>query len=160
MSIRDRFIYKTAVGFSLGILIVIVIETIACFAYTGNAGSYFSEFQGAAGGRPFVKLMLELLTGGLLGVVGNGGAVVYEIEEWSILKSTTIHFCVTMCVYMAVGKANGWLTWRPSVVNAIQIILMVLIYFLIWLVQYLIYKREVAELNREIKDFKMRKAID
>lgn len=157
MSIQDRFKYKTAIGFSLGVIIVIVIEMICSVVNTGDMSSYFNEFQSADVGRPFIKLMLELLTGGLLGAAGNGGAVVYEIEEWSILRCTLTHFFPTMCIYSVVALFNGWLTPYHSIYNVIQVLMMVVAYFIIWMTQYLIYKKEVAGLNEDIESYKMKR---
>ena len=158
MNLKQRFIYKASIGFSLGILIVIVIEALIGYFSTGDINTYAQEMQGVSGGRPFWALMAELLTGGLLGAVGNGGAVVYEIEEWGILKATTIHLGATMLTYILVGLFNGWLTPEINLVNIIQVSVQIAVYIIIWSIEYALYKREIANLNQDIKSFKMRKS--
>ncbi|MCR5702696.1 MAG: DUF3021 domain-containing protein [Lachnospiraceae bacterium] len=154
MSIKDRFVYKAAIGFSLGVLVTIIINILVDSIMLGNAGAYIDEFASNDVGRTVPRLLLELLTGGLLGLVGNGGSVVYEIEAWGILKPTTIHFGVTMLVYVFVGLFNGWLTPYHSIQNIIQFLAMLFAYIMIWLLQYLVFRREVRQINRDIKLFK------
>ena len=131
MNLKQRFIYKSAIGFSLGVFITIIINIIVGFIFHGSLNE--NPYTEIRNNMDFTKIMLELLTGGILGCVGNGGSVVYEIESWSIIKATFTHFVVTMAVYVIVGLYNGWLLPRHSMVNVIQIVMMVFAYFMIWL---------------------------
>ena len=103
-----------------------------------------------------MQLMLELLTGGLLGLIGNGGSVVYEIESWGILKSTIVHFLFTMTTFFVIGLFNGWLIPGINLTNIVMISAMILAYFIIWLVQYLVYKKEIDDINKGVKLLKSR----
>ncbi len=152
MNLKQRFIYKSAVGFSLGVFITIIINVIVGFIFHGSLND--NPYTEIRNNMDFIKIMLELLTGGILGCVGNGGSVVYEIESWSIIKATFTHFVVTMTVYAIVGLYNGWLLPRHSMVNVIQIVMMVFAYFMIWLSQYLIYKKSINDINEDMKYFK------
>ncbi len=152
MNLKQRFIYKSAIGFSLGVFITIIINIIVGFIFHGSLNE--NPYTEIRNNMDFTKIMLELLTGGILGCVGNGGSVVYEIESWSIIKATFTHFVVTMAVYVIVGLYNGWLLPRHSMVNVIQIVMMVFAYFMIWLSQYLIYKKSINDINEDMKYFK------
>ncbi|MBR6222681.1 MAG: DUF3021 domain-containing protein [Lachnospiraceae bacterium] len=156
MNLKNKFILKASIGFSLGMLISVVINIIATAVTTGSGDFILSNPAAAYDGRSIKLILIELLTAGLLGMVGNGGAIVYEIESWSIVKSTSTHFVFTMITYIIVGRINGWLTPGLSMVNLIQIVSMIVAYILICLFQYLVYKREVAELNDSIKKLKGR----
>ena len=48
MSIKQRFIYKASIGFSLGVLIVILVEIIICFIETGDVSAYANEVRASA----------------------------------------------------------------------------------------------------------------
>ena len=152
MDLKQRFIYKSAVGFSLGVFLTIFINVIVNFLLSGSLqDNPYSEIRNS---MDFIKIMLELLTGGMLGCVGNGGSVVYEIENWSIFRATATHFIVTMTVYVIVGLYNGWLLPKHSMVNVVQIGMMVFVYVLIWLSQYLVYKKSINDINEGMKYFK------
>ncbi len=156
MNLKNKFILKASIGFSLGMLISVVINIIVTMVQNGS-GDFLINNPGAAyAGRSLGNILVELLTAGLLGMVGNGGSVVYEIESWSIVKATSTHFIFTMLVYVLVGRINGWLTPGPSIANLIQISSMFIAYVIIWLSQYLVFKKEVAALNDGIKKLKNR----
>ena len=152
MNLKQRFIYKSAIGFSLGVFITIIINIIVGFIFHGSLNE--NPYTEIRNNMDFTKIMLELLTGGILGCIGNGSSVIYEIESWSIIKATFTHFVVTMAVYVIVGLYNGWLLPRHSMVNVIQIVMMVFAYFMIWLSQYLIYKKSINDINEDMKYFK------
>ena len=151
MNLKNRFLFKAAIGFSLGVLVTIMINIICGALENGNAVTYLDDLSSIRYGRSHIRVMLELLTGGLLGLIGNGGAVVYEIESWGILKATTVHFVMTMLAFFIIGVFNGWLTPRLSLVNVIMTCIMIFVYLAIWLIQYFVYKREIDIINSDIK---------
>lgn len=159
LSFKHRFILKASVGFSLGILVTILINIIMSYIYTGNGESFVQEVVNAGGGRSLRRFCAELLSGGLLGLIGNGGSMVYEIESWSLLKTTTVHFGATIVTYIAVGLYNGWLTLGPSRANSIQIGIYITAYVVIWLVQGLTYKKEIEDINYGISVLKSRENL-
>ncbi len=156
MNIKQRFIYKASIGFSLGVLVTIIINIISAYVQNGDMMYYLYDFKDVRSGRTFMQLMLELLTGGLLGLIGNGGSVVYEIESWGILKSTIVHFLFTMTTFFVIGLFNGWLIPGINLTNIVMISAMILAYFIIWLVQYLVYKKEIDDINKGVKLLKSR----
>ncbi|MBO4338209.1 MAG: DUF3021 domain-containing protein [Lachnospiraceae bacterium] len=144
MNLKQRFIFKASVGFSLAVFISIAIEVVICLLNKDNAAAI------AATPDLYGRIFMELLTAGILGVVGNGLSVVYEIENLGVLKPTAIHFFPTMLTYFIVGWYNGWLSPDNKAASIIQIVLMLVIYAVIWVSNYVIYGRQVAELNNDI----------
>lgn len=91
---------------------------------------------------------------GLVGIIGMtfaGAALVYEIEKWSYLKQGLVHFLITAAVWMPIA----WLCWSPvrGIGLAFTIIGWTLTYAVNWLVQYLLARRRIRELNRSISAF-------
>ena len=152
MSLKQKLIYKSSIGFSLGVFITIMINIIIEVIFYNS--HYANPYLEIRSDMNYTKILLELLTGGILGCVGYGGAVGYEIEQWSIIRATATHFVVTMTVYVIVGLFNGWLLPMHSIVNVIQIGMMIFAYFMIWLFQYLIYKKSVKDLNKGVEHLK------
>ena len=86
-----------------------------------------------------------------------GSSAFYDIEEWSILRATVTHFAVVFASFNIIALSLGWFTFGSVdywIIHAVMIVL----YFLIWLVQYLIYKHKVKELNRELEKWKSRQS--
>jgi len=91
---------------------------------------------------------------GLVGIIGMtfaGAALVFEIERWSYLKQGLVHFLITAAVWMPIA----WLCWSPvqGIGLAITIVGWILTYAVNWLVQYLLARYHVRELNRSISAF-------
>ena len=75
-------------------------------------------------------------------------ALVLQIERWSYLRQGVVHFLITAAVWAPVSllcwsAASGWGLW-------IQLGSWAFTYAVIWLVQYLICRRRVAETNARI----------
>lgn len=98
-------------------------------------------------------LIVYLVTSGIYGMISMGSSVVYDIEEWSIAKATTVHFIVTLVGFYALGMIEGWLTFGDAVF-CIMSVAFVVVYFVIWMIQYLAFKRQVNEMNALLEKFK------
>ena len=91
---------------------------------------------------------------GLVGVIGMtfaGAALVFEIERWSYLKQGAVHFLITAAVWMPIAR----LCWSPvrGIGLAFTIAGWTLTYTVNWLVQYLLARWRIRELNRRINAF-------
>ena len=96
-------------------------------------------------GSPCAALLLQTLFSGLLGAVGMGGVVFYEMEHWSLLRIMVTHFAVIAAVNVPVSLFMGWTSSPASVL--ITLAIMALCYLLIFLIMYVRYRIEVRKLN-------------
>ena len=135
-----------AVGLILGIFIG------AGFWYLG-AGEAL-----AASSQPN-DLTLHLLLSGVLGMVANGSSVLYEIETWSIARATITHFIIAMGIFYAVAFTLRWFAPTDPVCWIMSVVL-IIVYFIIWMIQYLIYKHRVNRMNEELKKWKSMRRDD
>lgn len=87
------------------------------------------------------------------GVIGMGGAVVYEIERWSLLKATVVHYLSVMLFFLFMGWCLGW---SGGLLYQIMPAIMTAVYFLIWIAYYIAWKIEIRQINKELKDFRRR----
>lgn len=98
-------------------------------------------------------LMLNILLSAVFGALSMGSSAVYDIEEWSILRATVTHFVIVFASFNIIALPLGWFSFG-SIEYWIIHAVMIVVYFLIWLIQYLIYKHKVKELNRELEKWK------
>ncbi len=91
----------------------------------------------------------HILLGGIYGAAAMASSVVYDIEKWSIARVTVTHFLFAFALYFLVNITMGWFRLDDPVFW-IVIAVMVIVYVLIWLFQYLSYKRRIREMNREL----------
>ena len=145
MSIKDRFIVKASVGFALGVIIDIAIAVIYLLT-----DSHYMMDTGMYDKAELLRFLLSIVLSGVLGFVGNGGAVIYEIESWSILKCTVVHFILAMSTFFIVGSFNRWITPGLNRFNVTLTGIVVFVYVIIWMVNYLTYKKEIRQINHGI----------
>ncbi|MBR1673717.1 MAG: DUF3021 domain-containing protein [Eubacterium sp.] len=155
MSTKKRFIYKASIGFSLAVIIGIAI-TVLSVSFGGEKDFLQDSVLSGRIKNDMTVLVIELLLVGLIGVVGMGGSVVYELESWSLLKATVVHFLCTIGVYILVGITLGWLSPKMGIWNYIQILAYMVAYALIWMIQSMIYKKEIRDINRGVELLKRR----
>ena len=95
-------------------------------------------------------LVLQIAVSALYGMFPMGSSVVYSIESWSITKATVTHFVIAFGTFFVIGVPMGWVTlWDAS--SIIMVITMVVAYFIIWFIQYSIFKRKIRKLNKELE---------
>lgn len=139
-----RFINKSAIGFSVSILIWIFMFSINTILSNGG------EFPENATIDAW-EVVRELLLSGLIGVVGMGGSVIYEFESWGVLKTTVTHFVLSFSAFTVIAKVLGWFTPEATLEMVIIYVVMVIGYVIVWLVQYTLYKKEIRDINESLK---------
>ena len=93
----------------------------------------------------------DILMGGIPGAIAMGTAVIYDIEEWSLLRATVTHFLIVMVVTLL---ASFVLKWFEPWSTAFWIMLAVVAvgYFIVWLIIYRCYKKQIRKLNELLKE--------
>ena len=133
MDIKTKFLVRSLIGFSLGMLVG-AFTLLICVddAFMVN--------------RPLV--VAHIVCSGIMGLVGNGGAIVYDLESWGIIKATFIHFSVTFMTMIAISEILGWF---PHEILVFVFLGFTAVYVIIWLIEYAIGKKQVKELNRDLE---------
>ncbi len=152
--ISKKVIMKFIVGFGLGIVGGIIITIIFSLLLNGGKISLISsEFVATIGNKPLAYI-IEFILMGMLGLVGYGGSTVYEVEKWSIMKATFIHFFSTFIVFFAVSSTLGWISTEDITGTIIVIACTVVAYIVIWLVQYIRFRIQVRDINSGLEKMK------
>lgn len=155
MNLKEQFIVRSSIGFALGVLIGTVIAALTGTSEAGDGRLYLctSEFVDFIGSELWAFLIQAVLCG-IQGVVGMGGAVVYAIEEWSTLKATVTHFLAVMVTFYLIALFSRWISFAEPISLAVPLLFMVPPYVLIWLINYLAYKRQVNQMNQGLNKMK------
>ena len=133
MDIKTKFIIRALLGFSLGV----IIGAIMFVLYASDTAPLNKSY-----------LLLQLFGSGFLGVVANGGAIVYEFEDWALGRATFTHYIITFITMFAVSEMLGWF---PHKILLIVIIAFSVVYLIIWLIEYAVWKNEVRRINRDLE---------
>ena len=105
--------------------------------------------------QPLQGAFAHIVIGGIYGAVAMGSSVVYGIEKWSIARATATHFLLVFALYFLLVISMGWFRLSDPVFW-IVVGTMVAVYILIWLLQYLSYRRQIREMNDELIKWKSR----
>ena len=92
-------------------------------------------------------------------MVANGSSAIYGIDEWSIARATITHFVITMGTFYTVAFTLGWF-YPSDPVCWIMTVVCIVGYFMIWLVQYQIFKGKVKKMNEELRKWRAMRHLD
>ncbi len=96
-------------------------------------------------------LLVQLLGSGLLGLVNMGGTIVYDLEEWGLTQATFTHYILALIAFFTASELLGWF---PHNVMLIVFAVFTVVYFIIWLCNYINWKVQVGQMNKELTAFK------
>ena len=142
MNIKNKAIFLSMLGFSMGLM-------IGAAMYVGFAPDEHLLNRGA--------LMAQLIGSGIYGMIAMGGSVVYEIESWSLLRATVTHYVTTFASFFVV---NFLLKWFDGITVLIAFLLFTVAYFIIWIIMYTSWRREIRRINQELSEMIMKDKMD
>ena len=96
---------------------------------------------------------MQFIGSALNGIICMGSTIVYDIDNLGLSKVTLLHYVITLVSFLSFNFLLGWF----SEFNIILILAVFTVaYFIIWLVNYLIYKREIRRMNKDLEDIKQK----
>lgn len=142
---------RSLLGAVLGVFIsqALGIFISACI----NDGAYYAvvpeltEMLGNEVLAVFVQTVCSLIYGAVFG----GASVIWEKDNWSILKQTVIHFVIVSAVTFPVAYITGWM--EHSVLGVlVYYVIFATTYAFIWFSQYMAMRKRIKELNSKVKE--------
>lgn len=145
---KKTIIKRALIGFAIGFIGGVIITPIIMAIVMGDGKLYmctldFEEFIGS----PILSFIIHSLVCGLYGAVGFASSAIYEIERWSILKATTVHFILILfCFYSATFFLR---IISPTNIKGliISLIISIVFYVVVWIIIYMSYKSDVEVIN-------------
>ena len=152
MDLKRKFIKKFIIGFIIGIPICPLIT----YAFSSMSGHpYFCDpILIKMFGSTIIAFLIQSLISSTYSGLCMGGSIVYEIEEWGILKTTATHFVLTFILFDITGLLLHWWSFHDIITNIIVFLMFLIPYSMIWLIQYIIYKIELKKINKDIQEFR------
>lgn len=147
---KKEAIYRGLLGFLLGVFIgytiTIIISLIFAKGYYSPAVPDLVEQCESE----ISAVILQFILSGALGSAFAVGSMVWENENWSILKQSTIHFAILSLTMLPIAYFLHWMEHTfMGVVSYFGIF--IAIYVVIWVVQYNVWKYRVKQINDIIK---------
>lgn len=130
-----RILFGFGIGIAIGQFFVMVNLLIA------SAGVY---------SIPTDKFIIQFFITGVIGAMFAGTSVIFDIEKWSLLKQTIVHFIFTCVVMFCCYAIAGWIKFSLGFI-LIWLGVFVIIYCIFWITFYMIYRAKVKKINESIE---------
>lgn len=142
---------RSALGAVIGALVsqLIAIMISLCIA----DGNYYAVVPMLVDtmGSEISAVILQTVCSLFYGAVYGGVSVIWELDHWSILKQTVVHFLVVSVTTLPIAYVTQWM--HHSVIGVIiYFAIFAVIYAFIWIGQYMAVKKRINEVNEKVKE--------
>lgn len=148
---KKKIIQRSLIGAPLGVAISYFI-TILISVTIGDGNFYpvVPQLITDCGGE-LNAVIIQALCSLVYGAVFAGSTVIWEKENWSILRMTVTHLIVISVSTLPIAYVMRWI---PHNVIGFIIYCAVFfgIYFIIWITQYAFIKRQLNQLNKVVEN--------
>lgn len=142
---------RAVLGAPLGITIGYVITIMISLGIgDGRYYAYVPQLAESLGGGELSAVIVQAALCAILGAVSAGSSVIWEMENWSLLKQSLIFFVLLSAVMMPVAYFAQWMEHSLSGFLGYFAIFTVIFIF-VWLIRYFFWKSKVKALNNDMK---------
>ena len=146
---KKKIVLRSILGFPIGIAIGYFITI---FISLGFANGYYSPCVPelvTVMGNEINAVLLQALLCGLLGAGFAASSVIWEIENWSIMKQTGIYFIIISVIMLPIAYFSYWM--EHSIGGFLRYFgIFVLIFAFIWIIQFVIGTHNVKKMNENL----------
>lgn len=137
------------IGFLIGMVVGNVIAILTGNSATGGVTFASPQLLNMASGNGVVAMLLQSLFSGLYGAACFAGMSFYEIERMPLAAATALHCALIVLLFIPIALLLGWVSDIGTllIISGMQLVG----FFIIWLVMYFGYKKQIRELN-EMQD--------
>lgn len=146
---KRKVFLRVMLGFPLGIaigyLITIFISLVWANGYYSPCVPELADIMGSE----INAVLFQALLCGLLGSGFAGSSVIWEMEDWGLVKQSGIYFLIVSVIMMPIAYVLYWM--EHSLVGVLSYFgIFFLIFAVIWIVQYIIARHNVNKLNETL----------
>lgn len=132
-------------GLAIGYVITIVISLIWAEGYYSPCVPELTDMMG----NEINAVMAQAFLCGVLGMGFAASSVIWDIEKWGIVKQTGIYFLIVSLLMMPIAYVTYWMEHSlRGIVSYFGIF--VLIFAVVWLIQYLRARHNVRNMNASL----------
>lgn len=135
----------------LGIPIGVFISTTISIIYSLAFGEIMAIPYGMESSNSLTVYIAQYFVSIIIGFVFSASSVIFQIDEWSLLKQTVVHFFITTLVFFPCSIKVGWIDVNPMSI-LIYIGVFIFIYLLAWISIYFTWKSKIKKLNNKLEE--------
>ena len=142
---------RAIVGFIYGVFIgqtILIIESL--FMRDGNFYAVSTSLLELAGTKIAAVIIQYFLTG-IIGTTFAATTVIFEMDNWSLLRQTILHFIIVSIVMYIAGFLCGWFP-HTVVSTLIWFGVFVVVYVIFWICFSMYYKNKVKKINSHLQN--------
>lgn len=146
---KKKIINRIFVGLLGGIVICYLI-TIGISISLGDGNFYpcvpslIKRF-----GNEITAVIVQTILSALLGAGCAGSSLIWEKDDWSLLKQTIVYFAIITVLMMTVAYVCEWMEHSVKGVLCYFSIFFA-IFVIVWVIQFAIWKRRISKINSKI----------
>ncbi|MDD6225496.1 MAG: DUF3021 domain-containing protein [bacterium] len=140
-----RCLLGAPVGFAVSMIITVIISLVI------GDGNYYPIVPQMAEnfGSEINAVVVQMILSFLYGASWAGASLIWQKEEWSLLRQTFTHLIVCSVFTFPVAYVCYWMPHNLTGVLSYFGIFFV-IYFSIWISQYISIKSKIKKMNKKI----------
>lgn len=147
---KKKLIMRCLVGAPLGLALSTIITILISF--TVGDGQYYAVVPELITdfGTQLNAVSAQTVCSLIYGAAWAGASLIWEKEDWSLLRQTITHFIVASFATFPIAYILRWM--KPSAFGIIGYFsIFILIYLIIWILQYLAIKKNIQQLNVQVQ---------
>ncbi len=152
---KKKVISRCLIGAPIGLFVchlILILISVFINLFTLRKGEFFSAPPSLITlcGNELNAVVIQTICSLIYGAAFAGASVIWEVENWSLLKQTILHFLV---ITISLFPIAYFMYWMPHSFLGIvgYIAIFFLIYFSIWIAQYFAMKKRIQAFNDKVK---------
>ncbi len=134
-----KIIKRAGLGFILGMALGNLIAA-------AGSNQIVSDTMIQRFGSPASALLVQTLLSGLIGAIAMAGTVLYELDEWPLLRIMAVHFAMIELSFFPIAFYLSWLkNWKEAL---FMLVIRLIAYLIVFFIMWLRYRLQVKELNK------------
>ncbi|MDD6038975.1 MAG: DUF3021 domain-containing protein [bacterium] len=101
-------------------------------------------------GSELTAVIIQTILSAVLGAGFGAISLIWEKDEWSLLKQTSIYFAIASVLTMTVAYVCEWMDHSVQGVVSYFAIFFA-IFIIVWIFQFIIWKRRISKINERVK---------
>lgn len=146
---KKKIILRSISGFPLGLAIGYVISIIISLIWAKGYYSPCVPELATMMGSQIYAVVLQAFLSGILGMGFGASSVIWEMEDWGLVKQTGIYFLIVSVIMMPVAYITYWM--EHSVKGVLSYFgIFAFIFIIVWIIQYARARRHVKKMNEAL----------
>lgn len=148
---KKKIIFRALFGVPLGIAISTIITIVISLVL--NDGTYYAVVPELTEdcGNELNAVILQTILSMLYGAAWGGASVIWEKDDWSILRQSATHLIIAMSATFPIAYYARWMDHSLQGI-LIYVGIFIAIYLSIWLSQYKSLKRRIDLFNKKLTE--------